>query len=187
MNAAMCCSGAPSARALSLVVGFPAAPEPAPESPAASPCGSTPRRAHSLLSELLLASPPPPQPPPQGPAGGGAEGARPEEEDDDDDEAALSADDLDLLAELDSAWSSPSSSVFSRASSSRPIAIPAVMYFKDEAQRRQLDRLKQKRQWYSLQQEQERLLGKAGAKAATHHAPRAQPRHHKPGHAQQKC
>jgi hypothetical protein len=41
-------------------------------------------------------------------------------------------------------------------------------------------------QWYSLQQEQERLLCKTGAKAATHQGARLQPRHHKPGRAQQK-
>jgi hypothetical protein len=45
-------------------------------------------------------------------------------DEDDDDEATLDEDELSLLEDLSAAWSSPSSSVFSRASSSRPITIP---------------------------------------------------------------
>ncbi|GBF93648.1 hypothetical protein Rsub_06751 [Raphidocelis subcapitata] len=103
-----------------------------------------------------------------------------DDDDDDDDEAELAPDELSLLADLDAAWSSPSSSVLSRASSSRPITIPASTYFKDTAQRVQLDRLNKKRQWYSQQQEQDRLLGKTGSKVAAHQAARHQQKH-KPG------
>jgi hypothetical protein len=136
---------------LSLVVGFPAVPE-SPTAPSPSP--SSARRQQSLLSQLLLAGAPAgdvsaPSTPSGGAygtarggsaaaaAGGGScvtasaagwRGAEAEDDEDEDGLAGLDADDLSLLADLDSAWSSPSSSVFSRASSSsRPIAIPAAM------------------------------------------------------------
>jgi len=78
-----------------------------------------------------------------------------DDDEDDDGEDDLDDDELDLLEALNAAWGSPSSSVFSAAtgasrastaSSSRPIAIPAASYFKDQTQRAHLEKLNKKRQ-----------------------------------------
>lgn len=163
----------------SVIVGFSAQPD--PESPSKYTTGSQQRR-HSLLSDLLRD------------VQAAADAVAMEDidfadddddEDDEEDEDELDDEELSLLEGLSAAWS-PSSSIYSAGtsrastcSSTRPIAIPASTYFKDQTQRMHLDRLNKKRQWYSQQQEQERLVGKTGAKAASQQVLRPPPKHHK--------
>ncbi|GBF93249.1 hypothetical protein Rsub_05981 [Raphidocelis subcapitata] len=177
-----------------VVVGFRAAASETPESPpwrSGLDPGSQQRR-HSLLSDLLRdVSAAAAQADAILRGGGAAAALRDDDDDDDYDEGELDEDELSLLAALDGGWGSPAGSLVSAASgltaataasaasSSRPIAIPAATYFKDEAQRAHLEKLNKKRQWYSQQQEQERLLGKTGAKAAAQQVPRPPLKQHK--------
>lgn len=182
-------------------VGFPAHAHDAPQSP--TPWLDTPsQRRRSLLSDLLsdaqaaMAQA-------NALLGGGGDAdmfdAAAAHDDVSDDDEDLDEEELGLLEALDAAWGSPSSSIFSTgtaataasrgsgagssaasaASASRPIAIPAATYFKDQAQRAAMEKLNKKRQWYSQQAEQERLVGKTGAKAATMQVPRPPPKQHK--------
>lgn len=184
----------------SVIVGFRAAQSEPPESPspwrgaagsnrgdhlAGGGGGGESARPHSLLSDLL-----------RDVQRAAAEAdalmadalAYEVDDEDEDGEDDLDDDELDLLEALDAAWGSPSSSVFSAAtgasrastaSSSRPIAIPAASYFKDQTQRAYLEKLNKKRQWYSQQQEQDRLVGKTGAKAAPQQVPKPPLKQHK--------
>lgn len=196
LRAAGAFASGPLARASAsvVVVGWQ---EP-PESPSKGPGCCSFQRRHSLLSDALAGDPIRARRGGSGGPEGAANGSAPrppacsdddlddDYDDDDPEEGALDEDELSLLEGLEAAWS-PSSSIrsagaasrASTASSSRPIAIPAATYFKDQAQRMHLDRLNKKRQWYSQNAEQGRLLGKAGAKAVAQQVPRPPAKVHK--------
>ncbi|KAI8467092.1 MAG: hypothetical protein J3K34DRAFT_431660 [Monoraphidium minutum] len=175
-----------------VIVGFRAQHEPESPNKGANESGGR-RLGRSLLSDLLAAetclrapfgAPTDDMDEDEFEDGDATDGGG-DDYDEDDDLGGLDADELSLLEQVSAAWSPSSSSVFSAApsttscGSSRPIAIPAASYFKDQAQRMHLDRLNKKRQWYSQQQEQAMLGGKTGAKAAAQHVPRPPPKHHK--------
>jgi hypothetical protein len=149
-----------------IFVGFPACGE-ALQSP--SPFFDTPsQRRRSLLSDLLCDAQAALAQADAIMGGGDADmfdaAACHDDDDDDEDDEELDEEELGLLEALDAAWGSPSSSIFSTgtaatgasrasaassttaASSSRPIAIPASTYFKDQAQRAHLEKLNKKRQ-----------------------------------------
>jgi hypothetical protein len=140
-----------------VVVGFraTAACDPLQESPWRSasaggdPEASAQRRARSLLSDLLQAE--------DADTLMAVAAAYDDDEDEEDDDDDLNDEDLDLLDALDAAWGSPTSSSAlssgtaatgrsAASSSTRPIAIPAASYFKDQAQRAHLEKLTKKRQ-----------------------------------------